>query len=123
MTYKQLTRKQRSEHLHTEVVLIFCWLSLTSQSSLRRFRPDLPALLPAPGLLRCSVTPGGGVVDHWGSCPSGEVWVEVVEEDVVPLRAPPSVCSAKTVTFKSECFFHMYNRDKTSHAICGVFFW
>lgn len=105
MAYTWLTKKQRHEHLHAKVLLIFCWSSLTSQSSLPRFRPDSLAPVLAAGLLRCSVTPGGGAVDHWASRPSGEVWVEVVEEDVVPLQAPPSVCSAKTATSKSEgCF-------------------
>lgn len=99
--------------MHTEALLSFCWLSLTSQSSRRRFRPDLLALLPAAGLLRRSVPPRGGTVDHWASRLSGEVWVEVLEEDVVPLRATPSVCSAERVTSKSECFSHtVRQRDK-----------
>lgn len=80
--------------MRAQVLLIFCWLPLTSQSSLRRFRPVLPPLLPAAGPLRCSVTPAGGAVGHWASRPSAEVWVEVVEEDVAPLWAPPSVYSA-----------------------------
>lgn len=91
---KRLTGKQRRERPRAEVLLIFCRPRLTSPSSLPRFRPDSPAPLLAAGLLRCSVTPGGGAVDHWAARPSGEVWVEVAEEDAVPLRTPPFVCSA-----------------------------
>lgn len=69
------------------------------------------------------MTPGGGAVDHWASRPSGEVWVEVLEEDVVPLRAPPSVCSAKRATSKNECFFPhcMTERQVLTCKLC--FFW
>lgn len=95
----------------TQILLISCWRLLTSQSSLRRLRPDSLALFPAAELLRWPVTPGGGAVDRWTSRPSGAVWVEVVEEDVVPLRAPPSVCSAKKATSKSEGFFSQFMTD------------
>lgn len=98
-------------------MLVFCRLSLTSQSCLRRCRPDLLALLPAAGLLRCSGAPGGGAADRWASRPSGEVWVEAVEEDAVPLPhwAPFSLYSAKGENSKSEGGFssHCMTERKT----------
>lgn len=91
------------KHGSREVSIIFCWLTLTSQSSLQHCRPDLLALLPPAGPQRCSETPGGGTVDRWASRPSGEVWVGVVEDDEVPLAlwALFSAWSANGVKFKS----------------------
>lgn len=91
------------KHGSREVGIIFCWLSLTSQSSLRHCRPDLLALPPAAGPQRCSEAPGGGTVDRWASRPSGEVWVGVVEDDEVPLALSAlfSVWSANGVKCKS----------------------